>query len=83
MYWHKRNDRKTGGLWRCAVRKREVQRAYQRQSFGSPETKKTRDLRNYHKPNGGYVRKRRKVLAAQRTQILDQLAQLTKEANVA
>jgi hypothetical protein len=28
MYWHKRKDRKTGGLWRCAVRKREVQRAY-------------------------------------------------------
>lgn len=28
MYWHKRIDRKSGGLWRCGVRKREVQRAY-------------------------------------------------------
>ena len=27
MYWHKRKDRKTGGLWRCAVRKREIQRS--------------------------------------------------------
>ena len=75
MYWHKRNDRKTGGLWRCAVRKREVQRA--------SKSKKVSDSHNYRKPDGGYIRKRKKLLRAQRTQILDQLAQLAKEANVA
>lgn len=26
-YWHKKKDMRAGGLWRCAVRKREVQRS--------------------------------------------------------
>ena len=75
MYWHKRNDRKTGGLWRCAVRKREVQRA--------SISKKASDANYYRAADGGYIRKRTKLLRAQRTQILDQLAQLEEEANVA
>jgi hypothetical protein len=72
MYWHKRNDRKTGGLWRCAVRKREVQRA--------SKSKKVSDARYYRAPDGGYVRKRTRHLRAQRTRILTQLDQLAKEA---
>ena len=72
MYWHRRNDRKTGGLWRCGVRKREVQRA--------SKSKKLSDARWHRAPNGGYVRRRKKQLTAQRTKILDQLAQLEKEA---
>lgn len=62
MYWHKRKDRSSGGLWRCSVKKREV------------------NLRDWHGPNGGYVRRRRKQLAAQRQRILEQLDQLAQEA---
>ena len=27
MYWHKMNDRKAGGLWRCVITKRTTDRA--------------------------------------------------------
>ena len=73
MYWHKMNDRKTGGLWRCAVRKREVQKA------AGYDT--VRQFRYWHAPGGGYITRRRRHLRAQREQILDRLAQLEREAD--
>jgi len=33
MYWHKRSDIRAGGLWRCAVRKRDVNRAWEMRRY--------------------------------------------------
>lgn len=77
MYWHKKKDMRAGGLWRCGVRKREVQNAV------PLAVRRAWKLRYWHSPNGGYVRRRTKQLQTQRAQILDQLAQLAEEAHVA
>ena len=37
MYWHKKKIR-AGGLWRCAVRKRETDRAWQMRRYDAEPT---------------------------------------------
>lgn len=76
-YWHKKKDMLAGGLWRCAVRKREVQRE---RDYAA---RKSSNHRYWHKPGGGYVRRRRRELADQRAEVLDRLDQLAQEATSA
>lgn len=54
------------GGWRCAVKVRGRQRPA--------------DRAYWHRSDGGYVRRRKRQLSAQRTQILEQLDQLAQEA---
>ena len=42
MYWHKKKDMRAGGLWRCLVRKREVDIAYRRTRKGTAATQRSR-----------------------------------------
>lgn len=68
MYWNKDKRRPSGGFWFCAVKQRTRQQArhVSKDSY-------------WHRPGGGYVQRRRRHLSAQRSRILDQLAQLGEE----
>jgi hypothetical protein len=59
------------------VTKRERQRAIDR---ARRDVKNERQRDYYHAADGGYIVRRRRELAAERTRILDQLKQLEREA---
>ena len=48
-YWHKKKDMRAGGLWRCAVRKREVQRNYERTPKAEARNDRHRNKANQQK----------------------------------
>lgn len=77
--WNKDPRYTAGGFWKCAAKGV----AYQRDRYASDPSYRGRAIarhrRNWHRPDGGYVQRRRRQLAAQRAQILDQLAQLREE----
>lgn len=54
------------GGWRCAVKVRARQNP--------------KDREYWHRADGGYIRRRRRVLAEQRAEVLSRLAQLEEEA---
>lgn len=78
-YWQKDKRLTAGGRWECRV-KRE---AYNSTRTTDPERRARvcEQHRGYwHRPDGGYVQRRRRDLAASRERILEQLDQLAQEA---
>lgn len=79
MYWNKDKRLKAGGGWECRVKRA----AHNRTRTTNPARRQRvlAQRRGYwYRPDGGYVKRRRQDLAAQRTQILEQLDQLAQEA---
>jgi hypothetical protein len=65
-YWNPDRRGVNGGYWRCRVKVRERQRAA--------------DLAYWHRADGGYIRRRKRHLAGQRTEIEGRLRHLQEEA---
>lgn len=80
MRWCKDTRYRAGGFWKCAEKGRAYVRARYAHDVAYRQEKLERAARNYHKPDGGYIRRRRRELAAQRGLILAQLTQLDQEA---
>lgn len=80
MLWHKDTRRRPGGYWRCRVVARERDRLRPERPH-DPEKRKASQLRYWHKADGGYIRARRRALAAERADIQAQLSQLDQETH--
>lgn len=74
-YWNVNRRGANGGYWLCAVRVRERKRATYR---ANAEQRRAQITAYYH--DTGWLVRRRRDLAKQRKQILEQLAQLDQEA---
>lgn len=70
MWWQPDRRRPPGGYWRCGVARQQA----------DSKDKKGRQLRYWHKANGGYIRRRKRDLAAERVQLLARLDNLEQEA---
>lgn len=73
MRWSTDRRRKSGGYWSCAVRR----------AASDAKGRKERQLRYWHKANGGYIVRRRRQLASAREAVTEQLRQLDMEARLA
>lgn len=76
MQWHKDPRSRLGGYWRCRVAQRERDRLR-----AAHPNRRASKLRYWHKHEGGYIRRRRRELAAERADIQAQLRQLDMEAH--
>lgn len=72
---------RTGAKFQCAVthRARALAR-YRRLTEAEREARREQQLDHWHAPEGGYMQRRRRELAAQRAEIQERLAQLEQEA---
>lgn len=71
MQWWRDQRRSAGGSWRCAVKERNR----------NIEGRRERQLRYWHKANGGYVVRRRRHLADQRAELVRRLHDIEQEAS--
>lgn len=74
-YWNPDKGMRAGGMWRCRIKRNEQDRAR------DPRRRRQRQLAYWHRADGGYIVRRKRDLARQREQIVNQLAQLEREAD--
>ena len=80
-YWQRDPRLPRLGRWICAVRKRALNREYhERHRETRLAARQEKQLERWHAPGGGYVQRRRRTLAAQRSMILARLDTLREEA---
>lgn len=75
-YWQKDARRKAGGYWACAVERRRQAR----ELYAANRDKRAASKAAYYHDRGGWLKKRRRDLSAQRQATLDLLGQLQREA---
>jgi hypothetical protein len=75
MAWGKDSRYRGGGYWRCSVRHNAHSRLY----YAEKSAARKAAVSAYYHDRGGWIKKRRRALSAQRNRIMEQLAQLAEE----
>ncbi len=68
--WEKDPRTSAGGFWRCHIKRREKSLRWRNANLAKARED---EMRWYHAPNGGWYRRRKRDLAAQRDVALQQL----------